>query len=138
MEPEAIAFLKRVAKSIMAGFLWLAVNAIAAIWGDNAFIGDHILFSNVVFYIWFVISVFLLVYYLKGLWNLNPLPLLHAVEKGRLCRSFPGSGASISAPSHAPSYEKGRCCRSFPGISTSIINFLPKSYLSTSFSLPNF
>jgi hypothetical protein len=69
MEPEVLEFLKRVSKSIMIALIWLAVNSIAAIKGDNAFVGDHITLGNVLFYIWFVVSIFLLVYIYKRLWN---------------------------------------------------------------------
>lgn len=69
MEPEATAFLRRVGKSIMLGFVWLAVNSTAAIKGDNAFITDHIRLANVLFYIWFIISVVLLVIISKKIWT---------------------------------------------------------------------
>lgn len=68
MEPEAAALLRRVANSLVTGFIWLAVNATAAIKGDNAFIGDHITIGNVLFYIWFVISIFILVVIYKKIW----------------------------------------------------------------------
>ena len=69
MEPEALAFLKRVAKSILLALVWLAINAVAAIWGDNAFVNGALKLSNIVFYSWFVISVILLVYLLKRMWQ---------------------------------------------------------------------
>jgi tellurite resistance protein TehA-like permease len=69
MDPETVAFLKRIAKSLTIGFIWLAVNATAAIKGDNAFIGDHITLANVLFYTWFVISLVLLVYIYKRMWS---------------------------------------------------------------------
>lgn len=69
MEPEVKAFLKRVAKSLFIGFLWLAINAIAAIKGDNAFIGSAVSIGNIVFYIWFVISIILLIYIYKKMWG---------------------------------------------------------------------
>lgn len=68
MEPEAAAFLRRVANSLAIGFIWLAVNAIAAIKGDNAFIGDHITVGNILFYIWFVLSIVILVLLYKKIW----------------------------------------------------------------------
>jgi hypothetical protein len=68
MEPEMVAFLRRVAKSIFIGFTWLAVNAIAAIKGDNAFIGDHITLGNVLFYLWFLISLLILIFFYKKMW----------------------------------------------------------------------
>ncbi len=69
MEPEMAAFLRRVGKSLTIGFLWLAINATAAIKGDNAFVGDHITLANVLFYIWFVISIIILVFLYKKLWT---------------------------------------------------------------------
>lgn len=69
MEPEAAAFLRRVANSLAIAFIWLAVNATAAIKGDNAFIGDHITVKNVAFYLWFVVSIFILIKILKKLWS---------------------------------------------------------------------
>jgi len=68
MEPEATAFLKRVANSLVIGFIWLAVNATAAVKGDNAFIGDRITIANVLFYVWFIISVFILIIAYKKIW----------------------------------------------------------------------
>ncbi|HKG69481.1 MAG TPA: hypothetical protein VKA92_11480 [Segetibacter sp.] len=69
MEPEAAAFLRRVGNSLAIGFIWLAVNATAAIKGDNAFIGDQITIGNILFYIWFVISIVILVILYKKIWR---------------------------------------------------------------------
>ncbi|HEX8357575.1 MAG TPA: hypothetical protein VF610_09195 [Segetibacter sp.] len=69
MEPEAAAFLKKVANTIFIGFTWLAINAIAAIKGDNAFIGEHLKLGNVLFYIWFVISIVILIVLYKKMWT---------------------------------------------------------------------
>ena len=68
MEPEAAAFLRRVGNTLTISFIWLAVNATAAIKGDNAFIGDHITIGNILFYIWFVVSIILLVIIFKKIW----------------------------------------------------------------------
>jgi hypothetical protein len=69
MEPEAAAFLRRVANSLAIAFLWLAVNATAAVKGDNAFIGEHIRVGNIVFYLWFLISIIILVIVYKKIWG---------------------------------------------------------------------
>ena len=69
MEPEAAAFLRRVGNSLAIGFVWLAVNATAAIKGDNAFIGNQITIGNILFYIWFVISIVILVILYKKIWR---------------------------------------------------------------------
>ncbi len=69
MEPEAAAFLRRVGNSLAIGFIWLAINTTAAIKGDNAFIGDHITIGNILFYLWFVISIVILVRLYKKIWK---------------------------------------------------------------------
>ena len=62
------AFLRKVAKSIFIGFVWLAVTAVVAIKGDNAFVGEHIKPGNVLFYSWFVVSVVILIFLYKKMW----------------------------------------------------------------------
>lgn len=69
MEPEAAAFLRRVGNSLAIGFIWLAINTTAAIKGDNAFIGDHITVGNILFYLWFVISIVILIRLYKKIWK---------------------------------------------------------------------
>ena len=69
MEPEAAAFLRKVGRSLTIGFLWLALNSIFAIKGDNAFIEGDIRLGNILFYTWFVISVIILIYLYKRLWK---------------------------------------------------------------------
>ena len=68
MEPEAAAFLRRVGNTLAISFIWLAVNATAAIKGDNAFIGAHLSIGNILFYLWLVISAALLAIIFKKLW----------------------------------------------------------------------
>jgi hypothetical protein len=68
MEPEMVAFLKRIGLTIFLALVWLAINATAAIKGDNAFIGDHITIGNVLFYLWFVISLIILLWIFKRMW----------------------------------------------------------------------
>lgn len=68
MEPEMVAFLRRVGKSIFLFLIWLAVNVTAAIKGDNAFIDDHVRVANVLFYIWFIVSTIILLRVLKKMW----------------------------------------------------------------------
>ncbi len=63
-----VAFLKRIGLTIFLALLWLAINATAAIKGDNAFIGDHITIGNVLFYLWFVISLIILLWIFKRMW----------------------------------------------------------------------
>jgi hypothetical protein len=68
MEPEMVAFLKRVGKSVTIAFCWLAITATAAIKGDNAFVGDHLTLGNIFFYVWLPVSIILLVVIYKKMW----------------------------------------------------------------------
>lgn len=68
MDPETLAFLKRVAKTVLLAFIWLAIICIAAIWGDNAFVGNSITLGNILFYTWAIVSVFIAIYLLKKIW----------------------------------------------------------------------
>ncbi|GEO12015.1 hypothetical protein [Segetibacter aerophilus] len=68
MEPEMVAFLRRIGKSLTIAFCWLAITATAAIKGDNAFIGDHINLGNILFYVWLVISIIILIIIYKRMW----------------------------------------------------------------------
>jgi hypothetical protein len=69
MEPEMAAFLKRVGKTLSIAFCWLAVTAIAAIKGDNAFIGPRIRIGNILFYLWLVVSILIFIRLDKKIWS---------------------------------------------------------------------
>jgi uncharacterized PurR-regulated membrane protein YhhQ (DUF165 family) len=68
MDPEMAAFFRRIGYTILVALIWLAINATAAIKGDNAFIGDHVTLGNVLFYVWFIVSVILLILIYKKMW----------------------------------------------------------------------
>lgn len=68
MEPEMVAFLKRVGKSLTVAFCWLAITATAAIKGDNAFVGDHVNLGNILFYVWLIVSIVMLIIIYKKIW----------------------------------------------------------------------
>ena len=69
MEPEAAAFLRRIVKSLTIAFAWLALTCIFAIKGDNAFVNGPLRFGNVLFYLWFVVSIVALVFIYKKIWG---------------------------------------------------------------------
>jgi hypothetical protein len=69
MEPEMVAFLKRIGKSLTIAFCWLAITATAAIKGDNAFITGPISLGNVLFYLWLVVSIVILIRLYKIIWE---------------------------------------------------------------------
>ncbi len=69
MDPEAVAFLRRIVKTLTIGFIWLALTCTFAIKGDNAFISGSLRLGNILFYIWFIVSVVTLVFIYKKLWG---------------------------------------------------------------------
>ncbi|HEX8331506.1 MAG TPA: hypothetical protein VF622_02720 [Segetibacter sp.] len=68
MEPEMVEFLKKISKSILIAVVWLGITSIAAIKGDNAFVEGDIRLGNVIFYIWFVISIVIAIKLFKKVW----------------------------------------------------------------------
>jgi hypothetical protein len=62
-------FFKRIGKTITAVFIWLAITCIAAIKGDNAFIGDKVSLANILFYTWLVVSAVILVIIIRRIWK---------------------------------------------------------------------
>ena len=69
MEPEIVAFLKRIVNTISVLLLWMAVNSTLGIMYDLAFFEDHIRWYNIVFYIWFLASLFFLIRYFIKMWS---------------------------------------------------------------------
>jgi len=69
MEPEVIAFLKRVAFSIFLSFVWLALTVIVGLKFNLAFVVGSVTPGNILFYVWMIISFIMLLIYLVKLWN---------------------------------------------------------------------
>ncbi len=69
MEPEVVAFLKRVALSIFLTFCWLALNVTVGLRFNLAFVDGSVSLGNILFYIWMVISFIVLLIYLLKLWS---------------------------------------------------------------------
>jgi hypothetical protein len=69
MEPEAREFLQRISLSLGVGLLWLISNSTFGIMLGWAYIYGHINAGNIIFYIWFVASIFLMIWLFKKLWK---------------------------------------------------------------------
>lgn len=69
MEPEVVAFLKRVGLSIFLTFCWLALNVTVGLRFNLAFVEGSVSLGNILFYIWMVISFIMLLIYLLKLWS---------------------------------------------------------------------
>ncbi len=69
MEPEMIAFLKRVALSIFLAFFWLAINTTIGIKFNLAFIDQKVTIGNIIFYVWLTASFIFLLLFFIHLWR---------------------------------------------------------------------
>ena len=69
MEPKIIQYLKRIIKTLSMGLLWMVINAKIGILNNYAFIEGKVKTGNIIFYIWFVISLSLLLYYFYKIWK---------------------------------------------------------------------
>lgn len=79
MEPEIKEYLLRIAKTVFMCLLWMAVNSTIGIMFDLAFIHDKISLPNIIFYVWFVVTLALLVWYYVRLWK-KPLGDEHLLK----------------------------------------------------------
>ncbi|MGN6617262.1 MAG: hypothetical protein ACTHJ5_08780 [Ilyomonas sp.] len=69
MEPEVVAFLKRIAFTIFLIIAWLLINSTFGIMFNLAFPVERIRIGNIIFYIWFAGSFIFLLRYLLRLWR---------------------------------------------------------------------
>lgn len=73
MEPEVSAFLARIAKSISLVLLWMLINTLFGIKKGYFFIDEKLSTGNIVFYIWFIGSLVLLMWYIMKIWKRAPV-----------------------------------------------------------------
>jgi uncharacterized membrane protein YcaP (DUF421 family) len=69
MEPEVKDFLVRIVQSLSMGMLWLLVNMSIGIYYGFAFFDDSPGIWNYVYYVGFIVSLALLIFYLKRKWK---------------------------------------------------------------------
>jgi membrane protein DedA with SNARE-associated domain len=69
MEPEVKAFLKRVALTIFAAFIWFVLNCTLGIMYQFAFFEKGIHWSNIIFYTWCIASLVMLIIFYVRLWK---------------------------------------------------------------------
>ncbi len=69
MEPQLLQFLNRIVRTIGLTVLWMIVNSsIGLMWG-YAYVGNHWKLSNMVFYIFLLLSLAGLLYILYQIWR---------------------------------------------------------------------
>jgi len=69
MEPEVKDFLKRIVWSFFVGLSWMMLNMTLGIYFDLLFIRDNISLSNILYYIFFIGSLALLIWFYYRTWK---------------------------------------------------------------------
>ncbi|MFP5043053.1 hypothetical protein [Parasediminibacterium sp. JCM 36343] len=69
MEPQVAAFLKRILTTIGIVLFWMGINSTTGIMFGYGYIEGPVKAGNIIFYIWLVISLPLMVLWLRKLWK---------------------------------------------------------------------
>lgn len=69
MEPGVREYLIRIVNTLSLGLLWMAINSTAGIMYDLAFVHEKIKLGNILFFIWFGISLAAYLWYVIRLWS---------------------------------------------------------------------
>ncbi len=69
MEPGVRQYLIRILNTLAIGLLWMALNMTAGIMYDLAFVHEHIRLGNILFYIWFVMSLAAFLWWVVRTWS---------------------------------------------------------------------
>jgi len=69
MEPSIREFFKRLVTTISLLVLWMSVNIAIGIRYNYAFFEDKIQWSNIVFYVWVLVSLFALIWFYVSIWK---------------------------------------------------------------------
>lgn len=69
MEPEVQDFLKKIANSLAMVLLWMMANTVAGIKYQLAFFEDKPNWKNYIYYALVLVTLFLLVRYLRRKWK---------------------------------------------------------------------
>ena len=70
MESETKAFLIRIMQTISLVLVWMLVNVFIGIYKDYAFFENHPNWTNYLYYAFFLISLVVLILYLRRKWKL--------------------------------------------------------------------
>jgi hypothetical protein len=63
------AYLKKVLKTMSVGLMWMFFNVIVGLAYEYAYIDGRATTGNIIFYIWFIISLTALVWWYVRLWS---------------------------------------------------------------------
>ena len=59
----------RIVNTLSVGLIWMALNSTFGIMYDYAFIHDQVTTGNIIFYIWFVLSLVAFLWWVIRLWS---------------------------------------------------------------------
>ena len=59
----------RIVNTLSVGLIWMVINSTFGIMHDYAFIHDQVTTGNIIFYIWFVISLVAFLWWVFRLWS---------------------------------------------------------------------
>ena len=69
MEPGVKQYLTRILNTMSLGLVWMIVNSTLGIMYDYAFIHDRMSMGNILFYIWFVLSLVVFLWWVIRVWS---------------------------------------------------------------------
>ncbi len=69
MEPGVKQYLIRILNTLALGLLWMAVNSTLGIMYDFAFVHEHVTTGNILFFIWFAISLTAYLWWVIRTWS---------------------------------------------------------------------
>ena len=69
MDPEVAAYLKRILNTIGILLFWMGINISFGIMYGYAYFEQGLQLSNLIFYVWLLISTPLMIWYLRKIWR---------------------------------------------------------------------
>jgi hypothetical protein len=69
MEPQSLAFLKRIASTMGILLLWMMLNTTIGIAFNYAFFENALQWQNIFFYLFFVLNTIGTIFWLRTLWK---------------------------------------------------------------------
>jgi hypothetical protein len=69
MEPEVRKYLFKILNSLCYWLLWMALNVLGGLWWGYASINRRLSIGNILFFAWFLLSLFALLYSYYRIWS---------------------------------------------------------------------
>ncbi|MEO7530327.1 MAG: hypothetical protein ABIS69_02915 [Sediminibacterium sp.] len=69
MEPGVREYLLRIVNTLFLGLLWMAISSTAGIMYELAFVNEKLTTGNILFFIWFALSLTAYLWWVIRLWR---------------------------------------------------------------------